>query len=67
VITVANISIDNAHGINGPENIFLRNRAELFGILMSPINPSNGQIFIGNEITNTASGKGNFGIYGTGQ
>lgn len=48
-----NIVIDNSHGLNGPDNTFLRNRAELYGIFMNSSPASNGQIFVGNEVTNT--------------
>ncbi|MCC6817869.1 MAG: right-handed parallel beta-helix repeat-containing protein [Bacteroidia bacterium] len=58
------ITIDNSHGKNGPYNTFFRNRAELYGILISTSQDS--QNFIANEITNTASLKGQFIINGTG-
>lgn len=47
-----NIVIDNSHGLNGPDNTFFRNRAELYGIFMNSSPASDGQIFIGNEVTN---------------
>ena len=47
-----NIVIDNSHGPNGPNNTFLRNRAEGFGIFFSASNSPN-QNFLGNEIPNT--------------
>ncbi|MBI1305835.1 MAG: hypothetical protein GC181_04380 [Bacteroidetes bacterium] len=46
-----NIVIDNSHGINGPNNIFLRNRAETAGIFMNDEPASNGQVFWANEVT----------------
>lgn len=48
-----NIVIDNSHGLNGPDNTFFRNRAELYGIFMNSSPASDGQIFVGNEVTNT--------------
>lgn len=48
---VQNIVIDASHDINGPDNIFFRNRAELYGIFIDPFTPSNQQIFIGNEVS----------------
>lgn len=50
---VNNIVIDNSHGANGPDNLFYRNRALLYGIFFSDQSSSN-QLFIGNEVTNTA-------------
>jgi len=52
---VQNIVIDNSHGINGPFNTYYRNRAELYGIFMNTSPASNGQNFIGNQVTNTSS------------
>jgi len=52
--TVQNIVIDDSHGLNGPYNTFYRNRAELFGINMNQ--PSDGQNFVGNEITSSVFG-----------
>lgn len=67
-----NIVIDNSHGPNGPNNTFLRNRAEAYGIFFSASNSPN-QNFLGNDITNdnfpynlvnySISGSGHF-IYG---
>jgi hypothetical protein len=46
--------IDNSHGQNGPFNLFLRNRAALWGILsVGTKPPSRDQAFIGNEIPDT--------------
>ncbi|MEO1260653.1 MAG: T9SS type A sorting domain-containing protein [Bacteroidota bacterium] len=50
---VQNIVIDDSHGANGAGNMFYRNRAELYGIFMNDGVPSDGQSFIGNEITST--------------
>lgn len=52
---VQNIVIDNSHGINGPNNMFFRNRAELYGIFMNSSPASDHQSFIGNQVTNTSS------------
>lgn len=52
--TVQNIVIDDSHGLNGPYNTFYRNRAELYGINMNQ--PSDGQNFVGNEITHSILG-----------
>ncbi len=48
---VQNIVIDDSHGINGPGNMFYRNRAEHYGIFMNDDMPTDGQSFIGNETT----------------
>ncbi len=50
---VGNIVIDNSHGANGPDNLFYRNRATLYGIFFSDQTSPN-QLFIGNHVTNTA-------------
>jgi hypothetical protein len=52
---VQNIVIDNSHGANGPYNTFFRNRAELYGLIMTA-SSSPSQNFIGNEITNNFLG-----------
>ncbi|MBL8000522.1 MAG: hypothetical protein JNL05_01055 [Flavobacteriales bacterium] len=52
---VQNIVIDDSHGINGPNNTFFRNRAELYGIVMNAAPPSDHQTFIGNQVTDTTS------------
>jgi hypothetical protein len=69
---VGNIVIDNSHGANGPDNVFYRNLASLYGIFFSDATSPN-QVFIGNEISNssfpyslvnyTISGTGHF-LYG---
>jgi len=43
--------LDSSHGKNGPLNTFLRNRKELYGLVMTD-SFSHYQNFIGNEITN---------------
>ena len=52
---VQNIVIDHYWGPSGPYNTFFRNRAELYGILMttSDLQETNDQNFVGNEVTNT--------------
>ena len=47
-----NIVVDNSHGINGPNNTFFRNRAELYGIFMNS-GAGDSTIFVSNEVTNT--------------
>jgi len=49
---VQNIFIDQTWGPSGPYNTFFRNRAELYGIIMSS-SFTNSQSFVGNEITGT--------------
>ncbi len=58
--------IDNSHGINGPDNVFFRNRAQGYGIFMNSGPASNNQVFVGNEITNTTFLMGNYTLAGTG-
>ncbi|MBC7864306.1 MAG: hypothetical protein IAF38_15110, partial [Bacteroidia bacterium] len=51
-----NIVIDDSHKNNGPYNTFFRNRAMLYGIYMNN-NPATDSVqFLGNEVTNVASG-----------
>lgn len=51
-----NIVIDDSHGKNGTYNTFFRNRAEGYGIFMNN-NPATDTVqFVGNEITNSATG-----------
>ena len=57
----AHINVDGAHGMNGPENTFLRNRLTLYGIRITDSN-SNYQNFIGNEMTNTNTLYGRYDI-----
>ncbi len=61
-----NIVIDDSHGINGPGNLFLRNRAEHYGIFMNSSMPSDGQVFIGNEVTSTSLFLGFYDLAGIG-
>lgn len=63
---VQNIVIDDSHGANGPGNVFFRNRAELYGIFMNNNPPSDGQLFVGNEITSTLPFTGFYMLSGTG-
>jgi hypothetical protein len=63
---VQNIVIDDSHGINGPNNVFLRNRAGGYGVFMNPQIATDSQLFIGNEITNTAFPKGLYSLAGKG-
>ncbi|MGI8892836.1 MAG: T9SS type A sorting domain-containing protein [Bacteroidia bacterium] len=58
---IQNIVIDNSHGKNGPNNLFFRNRAELYGIFMNNSPASDQQTFIGNQVTNTSSSL--YGMY----
>jgi len=50
--TLQNLVIDDSHGINGPWNTFLRNRTLGYGIVMSPMLPSDQQNILGNEVLN---------------
>lgn len=61
-----NIIIDHYWGPSGPGNAFFRNRAELYGIIMTTPSgaASNGQIFCGNEITKNQFGYGQFTLTG---
>ncbi len=62
---VGNIVVDNSHGINGPGNVFYRNRAELWGIFMNT-GAGNSTHFIGNENTGSLhmfTGIGNCNLY----
>lgn len=61
-----NITIDASHGRNGPDNTFFRNRAELYGVIMSSSPASDAQIFVGNDVTNTGFLLGNWILTGTG-
>ncbi|MFT5056458.1 MAG: hypothetical protein ACI80H_001173 [Pseudoalteromonas distincta] len=63
---VQNIVIDESHGINGPNNIIFRNRAKGYGIVMNSSIPSDSQLFIGNEVTNTSFFKGLYLLAGDG-
>ncbi len=61
---VQNIVIDNSHDINGPNNTFFRNRAELYGIIMLPSPASDKQNFIGNDVSNLQNDLGFFITFG---
>jgi hypothetical protein len=61
-----NIVIDASHGINGSHNLFFRNRAELYGIIMSANPASDSMLFVGNEVTNTSVLMGNYSLNGVG-
>lgn len=63
---VQNIRIDASHGENGPFNTFLRNRAELWGFIMSSSPASDSQNVIGLEVTNSGLFLGNYALSGTG-
>ncbi|MFT5512444.1 MAG: hypothetical protein ACI8SE_000842, partial [Bacteroidia bacterium] len=52
---IQNLVIDNSHGINGPGNVFLRNRVENAGIFMNCSPATDFQVFIGNEIIGTGT------------
>jgi hypothetical protein len=52
---IQNLVIDNSHGINGPGNVFLRNRIENAGIFMNCSPATDFQVFIGNEVTGTGT------------
>jgi len=60
-----NIVIDNSHDANGEDNVFFRNRAELYGIFFSDASSPN-QIFIANEVPNTTAPFGLYNLQGTG-
>jgi len=52
---VQNIVIDHYWGPSGPYNTMFRNRAELYGIIMTTndLQETNNQNFVGSEVTNT--------------
>ena len=62
---VQNIFVDASHGINGPYNTLFRNRAESYGIIISAGAGDSANI-VGNEITGTGFGKGNYLMQGNG-
>ena len=65
---VQNIQIDQTWGPSGPFNTFFRNRAELYGILMtSGTVQSDSLNFVGNEVPNTGFLLGNYIITGNAQ
>jgi hypothetical protein len=63
---VQNIIIDHYWGPSGPMNTFFRNRAELWGIIMtqSDTTETSRQNFVGNECTNTGFLYGQFKLFG---
>lgn len=64
---LAQIVVDNSHGINGPCNTFFRNRAQLYGIFMNSGTGATDSVnYVGNEVTNTGLQMGNFSLAGTG-
>jgi hypothetical protein len=65
---VQNINVDHEWGPSGPYNTLFRNRAELFGIIFSTgnITTSDSQHIVGNEVTNTGLGMGQYIITGVG-
>jgi hypothetical protein len=64
---VQNIQLDYTHGPNGPYNTFFRNRAELYGLLMtSGAVQSDSQNFVGNEIPGLPPFNGFYTLYGAG-
>ncbi len=64
---VQNIIIDHYWGPSGPFNTLFRNRAELYGIIMttSDLIETNSQNFVGNEVTNTEFLHGLYSLSGT--
>ena len=62
---VQNIIADASHGINGPFNTFLRNRAELYGIFIVE-GAGDSTNIVGNEITGSGYLQGNYYLKGTG-
>ena len=64
---VQNIMIDQAWGPSGPFNTFFRNRAELYGIIMTSgaVN-SDSTTFVGNEVSSTAPFQGQYALAGMG-
>ncbi len=63
---VQNIIIDHYWGPSGPLNTFFRNRAELWGIIMtrSDTTETARQNFVGNECTDNSFYHGQFVLYG---
>lgn len=63
---IQNVGIDQTWGPNGPLNTFLRNRVELYGIIItSGTVQSDSLNFVGNEVTNTGFLLGNYILAGT--
>ena len=63
---VQNMMVDNSHGLNGPHNTFFRNRAELYGFIMSDASVGDDQNIVGNEITGTGALQGQYVLAGNG-
>ena len=61
---VQNIMIDQTWGPSGPFNTFFRNRADLYGIIMT--SSSDSMNFVGNEVTNTLPFMGQYALAGSG-
>lgn len=62
---VQNIQIDQTWGPTGPFNTFFRNRAELYGIVMSSGSVESDSLnFVGNEVINTTILMGNYLLTG---
>ncbi|MFN5324292.1 MAG: glycosyl hydrolase family 28-related protein [Bacteroidota bacterium] len=62
-----NIIVDQAWGPNGPYNAYFRNRAELYGFLISSgAVQSDKQTIVGNDITSTAFFQGQYSLNGIG-
>jgi len=60
---VANIIVDQYWGPAGPYNTFFRNRAELYGLIISFDSPSNDQNAVGNDVM---AGKSNLLLFAYG-
>lgn len=62
-----NLQIDIVWGPSGPYNTFFRNKVELYGIIMSSGSvQSNGQNFVGNDVSSSQFLQGNYSLTGTG-
>ncbi len=63
-----NIIIDHYWGASGPFNTFFRNRAELYGIIMTSNNilETSRQSFTGNEVTDNSPFHGQYQLTGSG-
>ena len=61
-----NIVVDASHGRNGPHNYFFRNRADTYGIFMSPGSGTDSTHFIGNEVTSQVFLQGLYSLIGLG-
>ncbi|MFY0671960.1 MAG: T9SS type A sorting domain-containing protein [Bacteroidia bacterium] len=60
-----NIVIDASHGKNGPNNVFLKNTAELYGFFINP-EAADSQIIIDNKVPNKTFLLGNYLVFGEG-